>query len=163
MPTINDIIETDQQAPQFMWWEIALYVLLAAIVLGVLISLVSKRHKKAQTKLSLIDSALSQLDSLDTSSTDSNRIAVHLSLIIRQYLQSKFNNQVLFETDEEFHEHSTELDKLPAETVEQLQSYMQDVSKHKYSPNSDDQDALAGLVSKASALLVQIDLTPRSN
>lgn len=163
MPKLNDIIETEMPASQFMWWEIALIALLALIVLGVLCSLIQKRRASTSKRLSLLESALGQLNSLETESTNSNRLAVHLSLIIRQYLQGKFNNQVLFETDEEFHEHSDELNTLPAETVEQLLAYMTEVSAHKYSPDCNNPDALANLVSKASALLLKIDLTPRSN
>ena len=158
MPEINDIIETSDSSPLFLWWQWAL-VGIGACLLLYLLSFLLKRKKgpprlPSHTDLGL---ALQQLSALDTSKTDSNRLAVHLSLIVRQFIQRSFGDTALFETDEEFHARSTELERFSAEATEQLKNYLTAVADHKYAPNPNHPAALESLTENAELLLRNLD------
>jgi len=100
---------------------------------------------------------MQQLAALDTSKTDSNRLAVHLSLIVRQFIQRAFGDTALFETDEEFHARSTELERFSPEATEQLKNYLTAVADHKYAPNPNHPAALESLIEQAGKLLRSLD------
>ncbi len=124
-----------------------------------LLSFLFKR-KKGPPRLpsqSNLDLALRQLSALDTSKTDSNRLAVHLSLIVRQFIQRAFGDLALFETDEEFHERSTELERFSPEATDQLKNYLTAVANHKYAPNPNHPAALESLIEKAEIILRVLD------
>jgi len=118
-----------------------------------------KRTQKGSrgSTLSHLDLALQQLAALDTSKTDSNRLAVHLSLIVRQFIQRSFGDTALFETDEEFHARSTDFEKFPPEATEQLKNYLTAIADHKYAPNPNHPSALESLIEKAGQLIRDLD------
>jgi|GEM_PF-1647718 hypothetical protein len=158
MPEINDIIESNDPSPLFLWWQWAL-IGIGACLLLYLLSFLLMRKKGAhripsQTNLGL---SLQQLAALDTSKDDSNRLAVRLSLIVREFIQRAFGDAALFETDEEFHARSTELDRFSPEATEQLKNYLTAVADHKYAPNPNHPAALESLIHNAELLLRKLD------
>ncbi|PQJ27707.1 DUF4381 family protein [Rubritalea profundi] len=158
MPEINDIIETSDPSPLFLWWQWALVGIGVCLFLY-LLSFLLKR-KKGQPRLpshSNLDLALQQLTALDSSKNDSNRLAVHLSLIVRKFIQRSFGDTALFETDEEFHARSTELERFSPEATEQLKNYLTAVADHKYAPNPNHPAALESLIENAELLLRNLD------
>lgn len=164
MKDIHDIVEISEQPALLLWWQWALIGVGALLVLLALILLFQRKGKTLAAKNSSpLQVALQQLDSLDIEQSDANRLAVHLSLIVRQYMQRKFNDIALFETDEEFHARSTELNKLPAQASKNLEDYLNAISEHKYAPNPNHPAALESLIEKAKQLLHTLDSTPQKS
>ena len=158
MPKIHDIIEVTDHSSLFLWWQWAL-VAVGAFMFLYLLSFFLKRKKRTPRlpSHSNLELALQQLATLETSKTDSNRLAVHLSLIVRQFIQRVFDDTALFETDEEFHARSTALDKFTPEATERLKNYLTAVANHKYAPNPNHPAALESLIEKAELLLRSLD------
>ena len=158
MYEIQDIIETSDTSPLLLWWQWALIGIGALIALCLFIFLLKRKTKAsrlpAQSNLAL---ALQQLSALDVSETDSNRLAVHLSIIVRQFIQRAFGDTAIFETDEEFHTRSTELEKFSPEATAQLKNYLTAVADHKYAPNPNHPAALESLVENAEMILRTLD------
>lgn len=158
MYEIQDIIETSDSSPLFFWWQWALIGIVALVIFYLLIVLLRRKTKAARhTAQSNLTTALQQLSALNVSETDSNRLAVHLSLIVRQFIQRAFGDPALFETDEEFHTRSTELERFSPEATAQLKSYLTVVANHKYAPNPNDPAALESLIEKAEMVLRILD------
>lgn len=163
MPEIHDIVETTEHAALLLWWQWVL-IGLAAILLLSLLMLLFKRSAKPSIarKQNPLQIALAQLSAIKTEQTTSNQLAVHLSLVVRQYLQRRFDDRALFETDEEFHARSADFEKLPTQSARHLQDYLQAISEHKYAPNPNHPAALESLIEKASSLVKQLDSTPQA-
>lgn len=158
MPEINDIIETSDSSPLLWWWQWALIAIGVCLVLYLLsFLLMRKKGPPRLSKTSNLKLALEQLAGLDSSKNDSNRLAVQLSLIVRQFIQRKFGDPALFETEEEFHARSTELERFSAEAIEQLKNYLTAVADHKYAPNPNHPAALESLIEKAELLVRNLD------
>lgn len=158
MPEINDIIETSDSSPLFLWWEWALISLGICLIIFMICTFFKRTLKGSRgSTLTNLDLAMLQLTALDTSKTDSNRLAVHLSIIVRQFIQRSFADPALFETDEEFHARSTELERFSPDATEQLKNYLTAVADHKYAPNPNHPEALESLIEQAKLLLRNLD------
>lgn len=156
---MHDIVEISEQPDVFLWWQWALIALAAAVVLTLIFFVIRRlaRTKQHEAK-SPLEIAVLQLSQLDAQSANSsNQLAVQLSLIVRHYLQRKFNDQSLFMTHEEFHTQSTELSKLPKESSELLHSYLTAISEHKYAPNANHPAALESMIEKASKVVHNLE------
>lgn len=159
MDQFHDIIETSETVPLLVWWQWALLAIAALLVIFIL-SYWLKRTKSSQKKNnSNLAVALDRIEQINLAETNSNQLATDLSVIVREYLQKQFKDNALFETDEEFHERSQQLESLPPQAAEKLCNYLQDLSRHKYSPNHNHPKALEDFLSKASDLLKGIDST----
>lgn len=164
MKDIHDIVEITEQPALLLWWQWALIGLGFVVFILIAIALFKRKGKTLSArKRSSLQVALQQLRVLDTDKSDANRLAVHLSLVIRQYMQGKFNDIALFETDEEFHARSADLHKLPAAASKNLQDYLTAISEHKYAPNPNHPAALESLIEKAAQLLHNLDSTHPQN
>lgn len=160
MPEINDIIETSELTPLFLWWQWTLIGIALVIALTLLVTVCKKTKSISRSApLSPLEIALHKLKALDLNDMDSNRLAVHLSIIVRQYLNKQWADIALFETDEEFHARSHKLEKFPDTIAEQFQDYLTAVSNHKYAPNPNHPAALESLIKKAEVLLNALNST----
>ncbi|MGJ8674242.1 hypothetical protein [Rubritalea sp.] len=159
MAEFHDIIETSETVPLFVWWQWALIVLGSLGVLFFLVFILKKSRSATSESVSNLGQAIEKIRQIDLGSTDSNRLASDLSVIVREYLQRQFGDSALFETDEEFHVRSKELDTLPDQAADKLRQYLSDLSQHKYAPNHNHPAALEGYVTKAEELIKGIDST----
>ncbi|MFC4993654.1 NfeD family protein [Rubritalea tangerina] len=159
MPELNDIIETQHSAPLFLWWQWVLLALSACILIFILSALLKRKQKQGPPPLSLnpLQIAQQQLRSINLDDLDSNRLAIHLSLIVRQYLQRQYSDNALFQTDEEFHARSDHFERLTPNTQTLLKDYLTKVAQHKYAPNPNHPAALETLITHASEVLSKVD------
>lgn len=159
MAEFQDIIEVQDPAPLFLWWQWALIGLGGALALYLIVLLVLKALKgsNANSSISYLERALKQIELLNPASQTNNQTAVHLSLIVRQYLQNRLNDPALFETDEEFHARSEELKHLPQEAASQLTSYLEQISRFKYAPDQANQNNISRFLDTARTLLENLD------
>ena len=159
MAEFQDIIETSETPPILVWWQwAALFLAIVGLIALILFVLKRSQHSRT-TKQGNLGVALESLQKIDLSTCSSNQLASSVSVIVREYLQRQFSDSALFETDEEFHERSKQLDILPDQAAEKLRAYLADLSKHKYAPNHNHPKALEGFVDKAAELLKGLDST----
>ncbi|MFC5049679.1 hypothetical protein ACFPK9_03490 [Rubritalea spongiae] len=159
MPEFHDIIETSEKVPLLVWWQWVLLSLAALAVILLLIFILKKSRKSNAQTTSNLELALQKIQALELKSTDSNRLATDLSVIVREYLQMQFEDRALFETDEEFHERSHHIEALPEQAAEKLRQYLTGLSQHKYAPSHNHPAALESYATKAAELLKGIDST----
>jgi hypothetical protein len=158
MAEINDIIENTNSAALFLWWQWALIGIAFLLALLIILIAIRRSLKTAkQESLSCLDFALSQLALLEIQNTNSNALAVDLSIIVRKFLRCAFNDNALFETAEEFHTRSVELDRLPANAQNTLKLYLVKLTDHKYAPNPNHPAALENLIGQATSLIKELD------
>lgn len=160
MPEIQDIVETTQQAELLLWWQWVLLGLVVSALLALLVFLFNRKRTASRALAqSPLQTALQQLSMLKVQQTTSNQLATQLSLIVREFLQRRFDDHALFQTEEEFHSRSADLEKLPAATSTQLKVYLRTIAEHKYAPNPNHPAALESLIEKASSLIKKLDST----
>lgn len=156
---LNDIIETTHQPALFLWWQwLALALGLLAVLL-LIIFLIKKYMPTATAAPSAAQQALTQLQQLQQQSLSSSELATSLSTLVRHYLQAEFGDPALFETVEEFHRRSAQLDKLPAEASSRLVSYLDTLAFLKYAPVGQAQETQLDLVEQTSQLIRGLDST----
>lgn len=163
MPELQDIIEVQEPVPLFLWWQWVLIGLGTCLVLWLLLYLIfKKRSMIGGSSLSDLERALKQIELLNPENQTNNQTAVHLSLIVRQYLQNRLNDPALFETDEEFHARSEDLNQLPSDAASQLTSYLEQIAVFKYAPDQSNQSEINHFLDAARKLLENLDrnLTP---
>lgn len=168
MPEIEDIIETTETAPLFIWWQWAL------IAIGVVLIIVGLRKllrtkPKPPAPVNNLKSALERLSQLDHSELNDTELATEVSLLTRQYLQHQFNNPSLFQTHQEFirqldnPEMKNDLDRIPETARNEIVFYLKVLAEHKYSPNSHLPTEKEKLIRHTETLLRGVDSTiPRT-
>ncbi len=132
MPEIEDIIETTEKAPILLPWQWLALAILCLITIGIILAY-RKHKKKSAPEINNLTDSLSKLKEIEQSSIDNNQLTIELSLLTRVYLQSKFKNQSLFQTHQEFISDHQDLKLLPEPAKIKLSTYLSSLADHKYS------------------------------
>ena len=166
MPEIRDITDPTEFIPEpstpwWIWALVALGVLLLLLALWLII-----RHKKStSSRHTLLDEARAKLSELRSQSAklSPEHIATKTSIIIRNYLETAFNDPAIFETNEEFTLRTNALKALHPDTKMQITHHLQQLSELKYEPHTDSASAnqrACSLIDEADKLLAHIELHP---
>jgi len=138
-------------------------ICLGALLVGIF--LIFRKRQSARLNATLLDDARKKLKQLRAETTlPPHVVALHLSLIIRSYLEKAFEDPALFETNEEFTLRETALAQLPPDSRQAVISYLQTLSQIKYAP-ADSTVNTAQLINNAESLIsnLEINVTPQAN
>lgn len=159
MPDFYDITDPDQFIPEpstplWIW----LLIGLASVMLLVIVYFIFKKSRSKKLQTTLLDRAREQLQKLRETS---NNIAPHvtatrISLIIRRYLATAFNDTALFETNEEFVLRESSLNQLHPDSRDPITQHLTALSQLKYAPHGSADTA--GLIDDAESILANIEI-----
>ena len=166
MPEIRDITPPTEFIPEptTPWWIWSLIALGIIVVLAIIILLI-KKNQPARRQNTLLDKTRRQLNQLqnDANNLSPATLAIHISIIIRNYLKTAFKDPAIFETQQEFTLRENALQKLPPEIRSQIKAHLQNLSDLKYEPNQDkdvSKDQAESLIQEAQQLLAHIEIQP---
>lgn len=166
MPEIQDIIETQEKSAFLLGWQWLIITLLCLLTAWMIIRYL-KHKKNTPTKINNLKEALEELQKLSQSETtntpSNNDLSINLSLITRQYLQSQFKNESIFQTHQEFIIDHQDLDQLPEAARNKLATYLTTLADHKYSPEQNLPSEKNKLIALTESLLRGIDSTIPKN
>ncbi len=124
-----------------------------------------RKGTPARKRQSLLEKARAKLTELKKQSDNltPETIATRISIIVRQYLETAFEDPALFETNEEFTLRPRALEKLHPDTRQPITDHLQRLSELKYEPQDDSDTAnasAASLIDEADKLLSLVELHP---
>jgi len=152
MPEIEDITETTETAQLFLWWQWAIFLIIAFAV-AYLVSFLLKNKVRTKPKVDNLKSALRALRSIQQKNLEDTALATELSILTRSYLRSQLNNQSLFQTHQEFVKDEEDLERLPPLARKEVQNHLEKLSNHKYLPNNNLPAEKESLIEKTECLL----------
>ena len=162
MPEIEDIIETTETAPLFLWWQWA-WIAVGLILLLIGLKMLLKSKVKPPTPVNNLKSALERLSEIEQKELNDVELATEASLLTRQYLQHQFNNPSLFQTHQEFinqlnsSDEKNDLERIPEAARNEITHYLKVLGEHKYSPSSDLPAEKEKLIRHTETLLRGVD------
>lgn len=166
MPKIRDITDPTEFIPEptTPWWIWAL-VAIGVLLLIILAMVIIAKSKTRRAQRSCLDEARALLADLKKQATrlPPEEIATKTSGIIRQYLETAFDDPAIFETNEEFKLRTTALETLHPEIKTQITRHLEQLSELKYEPHPDSTAASTRadtLIDEADELLAQIEFHP---
>lgn len=162
MPELHHISSTPDSGPLLLWWQWLLLTLALYALTRIVLRILRRKRVRINHECDPLALALSQLNELEGAELPRNDFATQLSLITRHYLQQAFGDPALFETAEEFHSRSAQLQRIPQPASEQLRSYLSHISQQQYAPSTGSCDQ-ANLIQHTSQLLQDLSqqtLTP---
>jgi hypothetical protein len=159
LPDFYDITEPgdflpDPSTPWWIWMLAGLGCLLVLII----IYLIFRKSKSAKQRITQLDKARKQLAQLrqKTDALAPHIIAIRISLIIRRYLATAFDDPALFETIEEFSLRESALSQLHPDSREPITRHLTALSQLKYAPK--ESANAAELIDDAEAILAHIEI-----
>ena len=159
MPDFYDIAEPEGflPDPSTPWW-LWLLIGLGSLLLLAALYFIFKKSKSAKQHITQLDQARNQLAQLrkkhDT--LPPHIIAIQISLIIRRYLATAFDDPALFETNEEFTLRQSALIQLHPDSREPITRHLTALSQLKYAPK--ESANAEQLIDDADAILAHIEI-----
>ena len=143
--------------PSTPWW-IWILAGLGSLLLLIIIYLIFRKSKSAKQRITQLDKARRQLAQLrqKTDALPPHIIAIRISLIIRRYLATAFDDPALFETNEEFSLRESALSQLHPDSREPITRHLTALSQLKYAPK--ESANAAELIDDAEAILANIEI-----
>ena len=157
-PDIHDISSPEEfllrEAPlwQSAWfWSL---LMIGSVIVWLIIRRVGKAKTSAELRQELLEDATTALIALKTKvdSMSPQASAVHISLIIRQYLEAAFQDPALFETNEELTLRPEALEQLHPQCRTAVMDHLGELSQLKYVASS-QQDHITELIDQTIELL----------
>jgi hypothetical protein len=141
--------------PSTPWWVWAIVVAMGAfIIIGTILWF--RKNRAVKLKYTHLDKVLKELQQLRKETAHPPHvIALRLSLIIRHYLATTFEDPALFETDEEFSLRESALKSLPTDSRLQITDYLHTLSQIKYAPRHTEINT-SHLIDNAKTLITRL-------
>lgn len=132
------------------------------VVILLLIYWIFRQPNREKLRASQLDKARDQLQKIRAEAAElpSELAATRISLVIRRYLATAFDEPALFETNEEFCLRDTALEQLHPDCRQPITQHLTALSQLKYAPKTtpQSQDATTQLVDEAENILAEIEL-----
>ena len=117
-----------------------------------------RKTKATRLNASLLDKTRQQLHELrNETNLAPHVVATRISLIIRQYLSTAFNDPALFETNEEFTLRESALDQLHPRSRQSVINTLHSLSQIKYAPANTPTD-INRLIDNAESLIANLEI-----
>jgi len=131
---------------------------LGCLLILVSLYLIFRTSKSARQQTTQLDKARKQLAQLrqKTDELAPHTIATRISLIIRRYLATVFNDPALFETIEEFSMRESALAQLHPDSREPITQHLTALSQLKYAPK--ESANATEFIDDAEAILANIEI-----
>lgn len=164
MLNLRDITDPGEFLPEptpiwHTWWLWALLAL-GLILITTILYLTLCKPSSAKQHQTLLEKTHQQLDKLreQAPSLPTQTTITRLSLILRSYLETAFNDPALFETTEEFTLRPDALERLPQDSRQPVTDHLIAISNLKYSPAHTSDPIL--LINQTQEILAHIELRP---
>ena len=159
MSDFHDITDPGEFLPEpsTPWW-IWVLVALASLLALALAYCIYKKSRSTKGLTTLLDQARARLEKLRKQSPDlpPHVTATKISLIIRQYLASAFNDPALFETNEEFTLRESALAQLHPDSRAPITQHLTTLSQIKYAPTATTN--ITQLITDAENIIANIEI-----
>lgn len=160
MPEIEDIIETTERAPIFLWWQWFLIGIGLLLVICFVWKWLVRRHHAQPVSQSAppIHRAQRELKALAELGLPLREQASALSIILRRYLGQRYAIPALYQTREEFLSSNPNIDKLPDTASTKVRQMLDQLHQLKYAPVTDA--ASTELLKSTETLLISLESIP---